>query len=203
MSAQQIPFEDLRVLVVEDNAHMASVLRAILQGFGVRTVMEAREAASALDLCRHEKPHIALVDYELGELTGLEFTRLVRTAEDSPNAKLPIILVTAHSERSRVFEAIDAGINEFVVKPVSATALYLRIRAVLDRPRPFIKTEDYFGPDRRRRDDISYRGEERRKTNAGMEEAQSDPEPDAQSPSPDDDFENIGDPPEADEAKEG
>lgn len=154
--------EDFKVLVVEDNNHMASVLRAILQGFGVRKVLEARDVNTALTLCRTDEPDLALVDYELGELSGLEFTQLVRNAEDSPNPRLPIILVTAHAERTRVLEAINCGVNEFVVKPVSPTALFARLRAVFDRPRPYVQTDDYFGPDRRRRDDPSYTGDERR-----------------------------------------
>lgn len=169
-------FENLRVMVLEDNSHMSSVLRAILQGFGVREVIECRDAAQALETCRDAHPDVAFVDYELGELTGLEFTQLVRTADDSPNPELPIVLVTAHSERSRVLEAINAGVNEFVVKPVSATALYARLRAVVERPRPFVRTGSYYGPDRRRRVDPSYRGKERRKKSEPEENADNQDE---------------------------
>lgn len=153
----------LRVLILDDNHHMCTILRTVLQGVGIRDIIEVRDAAAAFEALRNVAPDLALVDYQLGDLDGLEFTRLVRTADDSPTPTLPIILVTAHAERSRVKEAIDAGINEFVVKPVSARALVERIRTVVNHPRPFVKAPGYFGPDRRRRADQNYRGPWRRK----------------------------------------
>lgn len=158
-------FANLRVMIVEDNHHMATILRTILQGFGVRDVVEARDAATAFEACRDGTPDLALVDMHLEDLDGLEFTRLIRTANDSPAPYLPIIMVTAHSERSRVMEAINAGVNEFVVKPVSAMAMYDRLRVIIERPRAFVRAPNYFGPCRRRRADPNYKGEERRAEN--------------------------------------
>lgn len=154
--------DHLRVLVVDDNHHMCTILRTVLNGAGVRDVVEARDAASGFEALRNSTPDLALVDFQLGDLDGLEFTRLVRTADDSPLPYLPIIMVTAHAERSRVREAVDAGVHEFVVKPVSAKALIARIRSIVLHPRPFVKTPTYFGPDRRRRTDPAYRGPWRR-----------------------------------------
>lgn len=161
---------DIRVLIVEDNSHMATILRTIMQSFGVREIIDARDAAAAFEMARSSYPDLALVDYELGDITGIEFTRFIRQAEDSPNPFLPIILVTAHSERSRVLEAINAGVNEFIVKPLSAQALLERLRAVVERPRPFVKVPGYFGPDRRRREDPTYKGKRRRASDSGSKE---------------------------------
>jgi hypothetical protein len=62
-----------------------------------------------------------------------------------------------------VIGARDAGVTEFLAKPISAKGLYQRILNVVANPRPFIKTETYFGPDRRRNVNASYAGPERRK----------------------------------------
>ena len=59
-------------------------------------------------------------------------------------------MLTGHTEKARVTAARDAGITEFLAKPISAKALYQRIVNVVANPRPFIKTKTYFGPDRRR-----------------------------------------------------
>jgi len=72
-------------------------------------------------------------------------------------------MVTGHTEKSRVMAARDAGVTEFLAKPISAKALYQRIVNVVANPRPFIKTKSYFGPDRRRNSSSSYVGMERRK----------------------------------------
>ena len=73
-------------------------------------------------------------------------------------------MMTGHSEKSRVYEARDAGVTEFVVKPITAKAIFDRIQAVIFRPRPFVKTADYFGPDRRRSGSAVYTGPLRRST---------------------------------------
>jgi DNA-binding response OmpR family regulator len=72
-------------------------------------------------------------------------------------------MLTGHSEKKRVVAARDAGITEFMAKPISAKSLYQRIVNVVANPRPFIKTKTYFGPDRRRNVNSNYVGAERRK----------------------------------------
>ncbi len=72
-------------------------------------------------------------------------------------------MLTGHSEKKRVTAARDAGITEFLAKPISAKGLYQRIVNVVANPRPFIKTKTYFGPDRRRNVNPNYVGAERRK----------------------------------------
>lgn len=157
-------FERIRVLILEDNHHMSSILRTILQGFGVRHVFEARDAADAFESMRSNNPDIAMVDFMLGDVDGLEFTRLVRNASDSPNKYLPIVMVSGHTDRSKIMEAINAGVNEYLAKPVKPVDVYNRFVALIERPRRFIKTAGYFGPDRRRRQDPRYQGPWRRAT---------------------------------------
>ncbi len=72
-------------------------------------------------------------------------------------------MLTGHSEKKRVLAARDAGITEFLAKPISAKGLYERIVNVVANPRPFIKTRTYFGPDRRRNVNPNYVGPGRRK----------------------------------------
>ena len=75
-------------------------------------------------------------------------------------------MMTGHSEKSRVYEARDAGVTEFVVKPITAKAILDRIHAVIMRPRDFVKHESYFGPDRRRTNTTNYNGPMRRADDA-------------------------------------
>ena len=151
-------------MLVEDNQHMRSIVAAILKGSGIRNVRESRDGAEALDMLRQFPADIALVDFNMHPIDGVEFTKMLRNATDSSNPYLPIVMITGHSERSRVMEARDAGVNEFVVKPLTARALLSRIDAVIMRPRPFIRCKTYFGPDRRRIADKSYPGPFRRNT---------------------------------------
>jgi CheY-like chemotaxis protein len=154
--------ESLRVLLVDDNQHMREIVMTVLGGAGVRQIREVRDGAEALDTLREWPADLAIVDFQMFPLDGVEFTRMVRNAPDSRNPYLPIIMMTGHSERYRVMEARDAGVTEFVAKPLTAKAVLDRIQAVIYRPRPFVRTADYFGPDRRRKDDPNYEGPRRR-----------------------------------------
>ena len=74
----------------------------------------------------------------------------------------PLVLMSGHTEQWRVNMARDAGVNEFLAKPISAKTLYDRILAVIEKPRPFVRTKNYFGPCRRRVNSRDYAGPERR-----------------------------------------
>jgi DNA-binding response OmpR family regulator len=154
--------EKVTILVLEDNSHMALILREVMRGFGLRDIREARDVATAFEIIKDNHIDIALVDHNLGDLDGNEFVQLIRTADDSPNPYIQIIMVTAHGDRKTVMESIRSGANEFMVKPVTPLDLYEKLRACVERPRQFVRTASYFGPDRRRRQDPVYRGPWRR-----------------------------------------
>jgi two-component system chemotaxis response regulator CheY len=152
----------LKVLLVDDNPHMRTITSAVLQSAGIRLVREASDGGAALEVLRHHPIDLVIVDFKMFPLDGVAFTRLVRNSPDTANPYLPIIMMTGHSEKSRIVEARDAGVTEFVVKPITAKAILDRIQAVIFHPRPFVKTEDYFGPDRRRTQSPNYKGPMRR-----------------------------------------
>ncbi|WGM38437.1 response regulator [Caulobacter sp. NIBR1757] len=146
--------ESLRVLLVDDNPHMRSIVATILKGVGVRLVREARDGAEGLQALRDWPADLAIVDFQMQPLDGASFTRLVRGASDSMNIYLPIIMMTGFADRGRVFEARDAGVTEMIAKPLTTRAILNRIETVIMRPRPFVRTADYFGPSRRGIDDV-------------------------------------------------
>ena len=158
-----IDFNSLRFLVIDDNAHMRRILRTLLHGFGAREVHEAEDGASGLEAFNHFLPDIIITDWAMPIFNGLELTQMIRQPDANANPYVPIIMMTGHSEKRRVTAARDAGVTEFLAKPVSAKGLYERIVNVIVNPRPFIKTKTYFGPDRRRSTVSTYTGPERRK----------------------------------------
>jgi DNA-binding response OmpR family regulator len=116
---------------------------------------------------------IIITDLEMKPLTGIEFVDLVRTSRKSPNPYIPVIMVTAFTDRERVEKARDHGVTEFLAKPFTVESLLSRLAAIIEKPRAFVRTADYFGPDRRRRASTSYNGPERRKTEAEKIEPQT------------------------------
>jgi CheY-like chemotaxis protein len=159
--------ESVSALILDDNAHMRGLLRVILTSFGLRRIEEAADCNEAVALVAGGDLDIAFVDFKLGGLDGIEFCKRIRNDPESPNRYLPLIMITAYSERGRVLEAINAGVDEFLVKPVRAVDVANRVNAVVERRRPFVKVSGYFGPDRRRRDDPRHKGPWRRASDPG------------------------------------
>lgn len=167
-------FDRVRVLIVEDNPHMSAILRTILQGFGVRMIHECRDAETALRSLETLNPDMLLTDLYLGEMDGFELAQHIRNDENSQHKYLPIVMVSAHTERSKVIGAINAGINEYLAKPVKPIDLFERMVSLIERPRRFVRVPDYFGPDRRRKQDAGFRGPWRRSTDEQYEDIEDE-----------------------------
>jgi two-component system chemotaxis response regulator CheY len=171
----RIEFNRLRFLMIDDNAHMRRIVRTLLHSFGTRDVYEAEDGASGLESFMHFVPDIVLTDWAMPIFDGLELTQMIRQPGANPNPFVPIIMLTGYSEKKRVMAARDAGVTEFLAKPISAKALYQRILNIVVNPRPFIKTRNYFGPDRRRNTNSTFVGTERRKSDSKAEIIQQQP----------------------------
>lgn len=142
-------FENLSFLLVDDNEPMRRLVRTILHQLGSHDIVEAPEGEEALDLLRGQPVDIVVCDMMMRPMDGIAFTHSVRQDGHSPNRFLPIIMTSAYSEPDKVVAARDAGVTEFLAKPLSVTALYQRVMAVVERPRPFVRNGAYFGPLRR------------------------------------------------------
>jgi CheY-like chemotaxis protein len=135
-----------KVLVVDDEHYMRKVVRTLLMSIGVRTIYEAPDGLAGLESIRTLGPDLIILDWEMPGLDGPGFVRMVRSPETFPFPDVPIILLTGHGDRARVIEALEIGVNEFLLKPVSSKALRDRLVSVLVRPRPIVKSGNYYGP---------------------------------------------------------
>ena len=153
--------DSLRFLLMDDNHHIRAIVATILRSVGVRHVREASDGAEGLNVLDTWPADIAIADFKMAPMDGVEFTRRIRRP-NSRNAYLPIIMMTGFSDRGRIFEARDAGVNEILAKPITASGLLNRVESVILQQRPFIRTEAYFGPCRRRKEGDGPDGVERR-----------------------------------------
>ena len=157
-------YDQLRVLVVEDNQHTRALIRSVLQnlGFNAGHIREAFDGLSALEELQKEAVHIVISDWRMEPMDGLTFVRTLRDPEKSPDPFVPVILCSAYTDQELIESARDIGINEIIAKPISIGNIKSRIHAILDKPRPFVNASNYFGPDRRRRRGPVTTGQERR-----------------------------------------
>ncbi|MGA3294542.1 MAG: response regulator transcription factor [Candidatus Acidiferrales bacterium] len=119
-----------KILIVDDEPQIRRVLLTTLTSQGY-TVSEARSGDEALEQLRQERPDLILLDVNMPGRSGLETCREIRSTSD-----IPIIMLTVrNSERDKV-QALDAGADDYVVKPFGSEELMARIRAALRRAAP-------------------------------------------------------------------
>src|SRR3984957_8636632 len=140
----------LCVLVVDDNQYMREMVRNLLVNCGIKEIYEAADGIAALDTIRTVSPDVVILDWEMPLLSGAEWVRIVRSPGVFPMPDVPIIMLSGHGERWRVVEAVKLGVNEYLVKPVSAKALYDRLVSIMMQPRPVVQLGDYYGPEPRK-----------------------------------------------------
>jgi two-component system, chemotaxis family, chemotaxis protein CheY len=155
---------DVHVLVVDDNRQMRMLVRSLLRAAGITDTSEAATAAHAFEVMSKRRVDLAIVDWMMQPVDGLSFTRMLRWDSSSPNPYMPILMLTAHTEASRVAAARDAGVTGFIKKPISTRLLFDRVASALTDTRMFVQTDDFFGPDRRRGETPGYSGPFRRTT---------------------------------------
>lgn len=160
-------FKELTVLVAENSDYYRRLIVTNLKAMGVGTTEEAGNGRDAFEVQQVRSIDIALVDWVMEHMDGLELTRKIRRDPGSADRELPIIMITAHTDEERVFAARDAGVTEILTKPITAERLYSRMYSVVMHPRPFVDGESYAGPNRRRSGRSSYDGPERRQGEQG------------------------------------
>ncbi len=141
----------LNILIVEDNVHFRTLIHSILEALGVHDLEEAHDGGEALEILADSTPDLVILDWKMEGMDGVECVRQIR-ALSGPNRFIPIIMVTGYTESSLKKKARDAGVNDFLGKPISPQSLLNRIVSVMETERPFYEADDYFGPDRRRKD---------------------------------------------------
>lgn len=165
---QYFDLTQLSVLVVEKHHPMRAMLRAILRELGIKNIFDAGTPEAGYEKFNQNEPDLVLIDWA-PDFDGIGLLKKIRTGENSNNSFVPVIMVTAHSETGRVIEARDAGMTEYLTKPVSAKRLYQRIAKIVESERPFVRVSEFFGPDRRRKK-LEYGGGERRGGERGSDD---------------------------------
>ncbi|PHS76821.1 MAG: two-component system response regulator [Rhodospirillaceae bacterium] len=150
-SDEEEPSARLFVLVADSSAQMRKIIHNILMhSIGVARVFDAADGERALDVLSDSPCDLLILDVEMRPLGGIELARRIRNNEEKVDPFVPIIITSSTPAIKDVAGARDAGGTEYLAKPLSAKILNLRIQSLINKPRPFVKSESFFGPDRRR-----------------------------------------------------
>jgi CheY-like chemotaxis protein len=118
---------------------------------GFDNVSILTKGADVIDLAQDDGIDLLITEWNTASMSGLELSRLLRKPEYNPNIMMPIMMTTARAEMADVKAARDSGLSEFIAKPFSSRSLFARLKRSIDNPPDFVVSENFVGPDRRRR----------------------------------------------------
>jgi len=118
----------MKILVVDDSSTMRRIITNTLKQIGEETVVEAEDGREGMHQLK-ENPDVGLVltDWNMPTMNGFEFLQKVRET----NKDIPIVMITTEAEKANVVKAIQAGANNYVVKPFTADTLKQKIGPLL------------------------------------------------------------------------
>jgi DNA-binding response OmpR family regulator len=145
----------IKIMMIEDDNIMASLIRDVLDIMGFRNVILYKDGASALQDIEINNYDLILCDWKMPGMSGIDFTKKLRLLELAKKRYTPLILITGKAQEEDVRTARDAGVTEYLIKPFSVVSMCEKVKSILERPRDFVISDAYVGPDRRRRNDKS------------------------------------------------
>lgn len=157
---QNLHWDRLCVLVVDDNSFMRNLLSTTIKSFGIMDVVTESDGASAIERLKLSLTDpiaaslgtvdLILSDFVMPGVDGNLFLRWIRTGDHVPDRFVPFLMVSGAADKYVVEQSRDAGVTEFLAKPFSAQTVADRVLQVINTPRQFVLAAGYFGPDRRR-----------------------------------------------------
>jgi DNA-binding response OmpR family regulator len=142
----------LNTLVIVDNLPMFMIFKTVLEDLGIRKVIHGRTAQVAVQTLMTEPVDLVIID-DYAPVDGVKFLNVLRKGNNKLPHAIPVMFVTVRAERDRILEARDAGASEIMLKPFTAAQLKARLTTTVHKPRAFVESQVYVGPDRRRRAD--------------------------------------------------
>ena len=119
----------MKILLIDDSKTMRNIQKSVLAHLGYTAIEEACDGQDALSKVGAFQPDLILVDWNMPNMDGLAFVKAFRAG----NKTTPLIMVTTESEKSRVIEAIKAGVNNYVIKPFTPDLLSQRIGETMSK----------------------------------------------------------------------
>lgn len=121
----------MRIMLIDDSKTMRNIQKSVLAQLGHTEIEEACDGQDAMSKIGAFNPDLVLVDWSMPNMDGLAFVKAFR----QQNKTTPVIMVSTEAEKSRVIEAIKAGVSNYVVKPFTPDLLSQRINETLSKSR--------------------------------------------------------------------
>ncbi len=120
-----MPNSDMKILVVDDFSTMRRIIRGQLKELGYGDIHEADNGSTALAALRKGGFEFVVADWNMPEMSGIEMLRAMRA--DNQLKSIPVLMITAEAKREQIIEAVQTGVNGYVLKPFTAQTLKEKI----------------------------------------------------------------------------
>lgn len=174
MNRSVVNYETMRVLVAVSNKQLAEYIWHFLKDSGVRNAQVVHHSRDALLRMNTTVFTHFIIGHHLDDAGGPDFTRFIRMCE-GPISEAPILMVMSNPNAEKVVECRDSGVNEIMVTPITGKLLETRLIHMAAKPKKFIRSATYIGPDRRRPNAPLFEGVDMRKygSSSQRDEAQT------------------------------
>ena len=144
------------VLVLAHTQRAGDDIKTLMSARNLDGVVVVTDVERAIELCVQRMVDVLVMDFgHYGVQKGAALSRHLRKRDDLANRVMPIILLAGHVTTELINTTTNAGIDEVLVRPFSVRRLRERVLSALIAPRPYITAPpDYFGPERRRKQDV-------------------------------------------------
>jgi two-component system, chemotaxis family, chemotaxis protein CheY len=143
-------FSRISCLIIDDSLHVINLLKSILNKFKLGSINYTSNAAEGMEIFLEKKNiDIIFCNWEMAPMSGIDFLQQIRSSDQKVNPYIPIIIISANSEYANIMKAKNAGANAFLAKPFSPLTIAKYLKYIIEKPKNFVKTKTYFGPDRR------------------------------------------------------
>ena len=122
---------DMNILIVDDFSIMRRIIKNLLLDLGFNNIQETDDGTTALPILQNGNIDCLITDWNLSGMTGIELLKVIRA--DEKLADLPVLMVTAESNREHIIEAAQAGVNGYIVKPFTTLTLKEKIEKIFER----------------------------------------------------------------------
>ena len=119
----------MKILLIDDSRTIRNIQKNVLKQLGHTDVLEAEDGVKALAVFNEQTPDLLLVDWNMPNMDGITLVRKVRET----NKTVPMIMCTTEAEKSRVLEAVKAGVNSYIVKPFTVESLGEKIEQTMSK----------------------------------------------------------------------
>jgi len=153
MNKKDINLNPMQFLIADESSGARRIMTEILRAMGVQDIQSAASVLECEKSLVTTPCEVLICDYMIDGGKGPDLIRKIRAAQGHPARYIPILLTCSHSRLKDIQNARDCGANMVVAKPYSVTSLYDRLAWIAWRPRPFVRSDIYCGPDRRFKDE--------------------------------------------------